>query len=168
MTTLHLKNLAARFDIHVEQFESMYGTYRPTIEIRFEHAMQWRRVCALQHALAAWIEVETPASESWSVVLDDRRGKAYVHLELDRGTPQEAERGMTFLRGLVARLSAASAPTPPPDAMLEEIARTKLRLDTLETRRADHLDFREVSVWAVRAALLAAYEAGRASASADR
>jgi hypothetical protein len=106
MTTLNLKELAADFDLHVEQFENMYGTRRPTLEIHFEHAMQWRRVCALQHALAAWIEVESPASESWSVVLDDRRGKAYVHLELDRGTVGEAERGMTLLRALVGQLKA--------------------------------------------------------------
>jgi hypothetical protein len=41
------------------------------------------------------------------------------------------------------------------------IARDYLRLDTLDTRDDDTLDFRPHSVWSVRAALEAAYEAGR-------
>lgn len=42
------------------------------------------------------------------------------------------------------------------------IAREHLRIDTLETRNHDGLDFHEVAVWSVRAALQAAYDAGRA------
>jgi len=37
----------------------------------------------------------------------------------------------------------------------------------LETRNSDHLDFHEVSVWAVKSALMAAYEAGRQAATQD-
>ncbi len=48
------------------------------------------------------------------------------------------------------------------DQILTEIAQQHLGLDTLETRRADHLDFHEVAVWALRNALLAAYAAGMA------
>ena len=36
----------------------------------------------------------------------------------------------------------------------------RLGFDTLETRNSDRLDFREVAVWQIRAALRAAYEAG--------
>jgi hypothetical protein len=40
------------------------------------------------------------------------------------------------------------------------IAREHLRIETLETRRSDSLDFHDVSVWGVRDALEAAYKAG--------
>jgi Family of unknown function (DUF6900) len=43
---------------------------------------------------------------------------------------------------------------------LEAIARRHLRLVTLETRNSDSLDFHDVSVWGVRAALAEAYKAG--------
>lgn len=43
------------------------------------------------------------------------------------------------------------------------IAREHLRIETLETRHHDRLDFHEVAVWSVRSALQAAYDAGRAS-----
>lgn len=47
---------------------------------------------------------------------------------------------------------------------LAEIAKEHLRIDTLETRRSDSLDFHDVSVWGVRAALEAAFRAGAAAA----
>lgn len=46
---------------------------------------------------------------------------------------------------------------------LEKIAAELLRIETLETRNMDELDFHEVSVWGIKAALEAAYEAGRKS-----
>lgn len=46
-------------------------------------------------------------------------------------------------------------------AMLEEIARRHLGLETLATRNSDRLDFHDMAVWSMRAALEAAYEAGR-------
>ena len=47
------------------------------------------------------------------------------------------------------------------DALLLEIAQRHLFLETLETRNADHLDFHEHAVWAIRSALVAAFDAGR-------
>ena len=44
--------------------------------------------------------------------------------------------------------------------MLEEIAHTQLGIRTLETRNADRLDFHEVAVWRLKAALAKAYDAG--------
>jgi len=49
---------------------------------------------------------------------------------------------------------------------LTAIAREYLGVETLETRRSDSLDFHEVSVWSLEAALAAAFEAGRQAASA--
>ncbi len=51
---------------------------------------------------------------------------------------------------------------------LERIARAKLGIEALETRRSDELDFHEVAVWSIRAALEAAYEAGRAAKENER
>ena len=44
--------------------------------------------------------------------------------------------------------------------LLTEIAKTHLSIETLETRNSDALDFHDVSVWGVEAALEAAYQAG--------
>jgi hypothetical protein len=46
---------------------------------------------------------------------------------------------------------------------VEQIARQHLHVETLERRHRDALDFHEVPVWAIEAALIAAYDAGRAS-----
>jgi hypothetical protein len=46
------------------------------------------------------------------------------------------------------------------DLRLAEIARQHLRIETLETRKRDYLDFHDLSVWAVRTAFFAAYELG--------
>jgi hypothetical protein len=50
------------------------------------------------------------------------------------------------------------------DARLEQIARTTLGVETLETRHSDGLDFHDLAVWTIKDALRAAYEAGQASA----
>ncbi len=50
---------------------------------------------------------------------------------------------------------------PVRDALLRAIAAVELGFSTLETRRHDSLDFREVAVWGAREALERAYEAGR-------
>jgi len=54
--------------------------------------------------------------------------------------------------------------TPQITARLTQIAQTHLGIETLEERLSDSLDFHEVSVWSVRDALQAAFEAGQAAA----
>ncbi len=49
------------------------------------------------------------------------------------------------------------------DGTLEAIANEHLFIETLETRKSDSLDFHEVSVWGVKEALEAAYQAGKES-----
>jgi len=51
--------------------------------------------------------------------------------------------------------------------LLQQIALDHLFIDNLETRNSDRLDFHEVSVWGVKSALMAAYEAGRQAAKQD-
>jgi hypothetical protein len=48
----------------------------------------------------------------------------------------------------------------PIDHLFTEIARDHLGIETLETRKRDSLDLHDVSVWGVKDALLAAYQAG--------
>lgn len=49
------------------------------------------------------------------------------------------------------------------DALILAIAQRRFFLETLETRNSDRLDFHVVAVWAIRDALIEAYEAGRAA-----
>lgn len=51
--------------------------------------------------------------------------------------------------------------------LLQQIALDHLFIDSLETRNSDQLDFHDVSVWAIKSALMAAYEAGRQAATPD-
>ncbi len=53
------------------------------------------------------------------------------------------------------------------EILLQQIALDHLFIDNLETRNSDRLDFHEVSVWGVKSALIAAYEAGRQAAKQD-
>ena len=51
---------------------------------------------------------------------------------------------------------------PAPEALLLEIAQKHFPdFETFETRNSDGLDFHDVAIWAIRAALEDAYEAGR-------
>ncbi len=64
-----------------------------------------------------------------------------------------------------------SKQTPPVnqalETLLQQIALDHLFIETLETRNSDRMDFHEVSVWGIKSALLAAYEAGRQAAKQD-
>jgi hypothetical protein len=50
------------------------------------------------------------------------------------------------------------------DQLFEKIALDHLFIETLTTRNSDRMDFHDVSVWGVKSALMAAYEAGRKDA----
>lgn len=47
---------------------------------------------------------------------------------------------------------------------IARIARDILRIETLETRKSDSLDFHDVAVWSIKEALEAAYRAGQEGA----
>jgi len=49
------------------------------------------------------------------------------------------------------------------DKALAQIANSELYIKTLETSNSDSLDFHELAVWNIKAALEAAYEAGKQS-----
>lgn len=54
------------------------------------------------------------------------------------------------------------------ELLFESIALDHLFIETLQTRHRDSLDFHDVSVWGVKAALEAAFEAGRKAAIANQ
>lgn len=54
------------------------------------------------------------------------------------------------------------------DNALNRIARETLRLETLESRKMDSLDFHEHAVWSIKDALERAYDAGRKAAPLTR
>ena len=58
-------------------------------------------------------------------------------------------------------------PTAQRDALILEIAQRQFRIETLETRNRDRLDFHDVAVWVLRAALEEAFEAGRRAGHAN-
>ena len=63
---------------------------------------------------------------------------------------------------MTAKTAPAKAPS---DALLLEIATKHFFIETLETQNSDRLDFHDVAVWAIRAALKEAYAAGLAAAT---
>jgi len=91
-----------------------------------------------------------------------RRAAEFDHREAN---PGPARGVVVFLewvgQGADAHLAAPAAVLD--GEGLEEIARQFLSIPTLKERRADSLDFHEVSVWSVRDALQAAFEAGKRS-----
>jgi len=60
-------------------------------------------------------------------------------------------------------MTSKTTQTAPAD-LLAGIAKEHLFIETLEERKSDNLDFHEVSVWGIQAALEAAYAAGIAAA----
>jgi hypothetical protein len=57
-------------------------------------------------------------------------------------------------------MTKSNARNSTPETLLAELARKHLFIETLEERKRDCLDFHNVSVWGVQAALEAAYAAG--------
>ncbi len=50
------------------------------------------------------------------------------------------------------------------DQLFQQIALSHLSIDTLKTCHSDPLDFHEVSVWGIKSALQAAFDAGKQAA----
>ena len=62
-------------------------------------------------------------------------------------------------------MTAAPAKAPSEALLLEIAAKHFHSIESLETRNSDRLDFHDVAVWAIRAALVEAYAAGFAAAT---
>jgi hypothetical protein len=81
-------------------------------------------------------------------------------LAKDRAWARDIEH---FVRAHI-RNDYAMPVTDPAIAEAARIARTVLRIKTLERQKSDAADFHELAVWTIEEALVAAYNAGRKSA----
>ena len=62
-------------------------------------------------------------------------------------------------------MAKTAKPAPiAPEALMLDIAKRHFSVETLDTRDSDGLDFHEVAIWSIRAALIEAYAAGLAAA----
>ena len=62
-------------------------------------------------------------------------------------------------------MTATAKPAPAaPEALMLDIAKRHFFVETLETRNSDGLDFHDVAIWSIHAALNEAYAAGLAAA----
>ena len=59
--------------------------------------------------------------------------------------------------------TAATAKAPSEALLLQIATKHFASVETLDTRNSDGLDFHDVAVWSIRAALEAAYAAGQAA-----
>jgi hypothetical protein len=83
--------------------------------------------------------------------------RANVHL--NDGTPNPTTRTQMSNTKTTAKLVTTDL-----DTLLERIAQQHLSIETLATRNRDALDFHDVGVASLKAALKAAYQAGVAAA----
>jgi hypothetical protein len=62
-------------------------------------------------------------------------------------------------------MTKTAKPAPnAPEALMLDIAKRHFFVETLDTRNSDGLDFHDVAVWSIRAALNEAYSTGLAAA----
>jgi hypothetical protein len=62
-------------------------------------------------------------------------------------------------------MTTTAKPTPAaPEALMLDIAKHHFFVETLDTRNSDGLDFHDVAIWSIRAALIEAYAASLAAA----
>ena len=82
----------------------------------------------------------------------------------NRSTPTEPPMPTRRPARSTARPSTPTTPESEVEAVIATIARTRLDLETLESRNQDRLDFQEHSCMAIHEALRAAFEAGKLAA----
>jgi hypothetical protein len=96
------KKLTKAATATVSMGRSEYGTPQPQMELRFPRGTHHRVLTAALHALAADIELATPSTLHWCVQMDAGNESGRVYLELAKGTDDEAERGLSLLRWMLA------------------------------------------------------------------
>ncbi|PZP83296.1 MAG: hypothetical protein DI582_11200 [Azospirillum brasilense] len=92
----------------------------------------------------------------------DTAEKITAHLAeriTDKGWRKHFEQSITAVTG-----KTFTKKQPAKDELFAAIAREHLNIEMLESRNSDSLDFHDVAVWGIQAALEAAFAAGKASA----
>ena len=136
--------------------------------------MLWRTIMKTKHLLllraqnARRIFAAQPPWLAAKVELIER-----LLTEISRVSAEQAESVVIKIldNELRRTLEAFELPEGREEEQLQErltaIAREHLSMETLEERKSDSLDFKEVSVWGVRYALMAAYWLGRSSTTGE-
>jgi hypothetical protein len=82
---------------------------------------------------------------------------------------RQTDESLALLAQIDAAIAKAAETKPSKkDQQIAEIAARILRIETTETRNSDRLDFHECAVWNIRAAMEAAYEAGKREREPER
>lgn len=151
-----------------EQFDEFAGTLLATREwLGKVWEDCWRRAIAHRaHEVDARLCVLVTA-EGRPVVAIDTQGATYARYAAVVPSVVYAPQALTEEAGPLPPMEATwDDATASMRQVLAGIARRHLGMETLDTRQSDRLDFREVSVWGVRDALLFAYSLGFADAAA--
>ena len=114
-----------------------------------------------------WVVSTKDGEHGWVLGVDRRGRDGRVRAYLVQTTDSEEVWNM---KEMFVPEGETPRPQPilAPDALLAQIAKERLGLETLETRKSDSLDFHDLAVWTLRAALQAAYQAGHAAALATK
>ena len=124
-----------------------------------------RHLCGHQRRHPCW-----PSDPDIAFLASQAKHQRLGACPVDQRAPLLLDRQLAFLSLVncqsgagfeVAVGSAAAAAAS--EALLLEIAAKRFHLQTLETRNSDGLDFLDVAVWSIRAALEAAFAAGQAA-----
>lgn len=120
------------------------------------------QVCTYQGARVRILAVDSDPTAAVQVVyLDDPDRDAFALRSELTAEVDPAEAGAAGARADVA---AASLPDAV-EAFIAKVAREELGVETLETRNSDRLDFHDVSVASLKAALTRVFHAGAATGS---
>jgi len=131
-----------------------------TVHLEFRREGDTRTISSANYKLNA---PDKERAKSYAVA--DFKKKGYTDVKAVRATPVKAvkEADVVDPQAQQAQSTASTAPLP---QGLAEIAQ-KMGFETLDSRNSDGLDFKEVSVWAVREALVAAYQLGQQQGEAQ-
>lgn len=151
-----------------------WGFWGTSIQNGYDAELTWDTTCRF---LATHFDL---TAEQARDVLDARFGRHLADdLSFIDGGPETAEAITAHLTNRISdkgwrkhfekSITAETGKTFPRKkaegtaALFTRIAQQHLNVETLATRNSDSLDFHEVSVWGIQAALEAAYEAGKAA-----
>ncbi len=151
-----------------------WGFWGTSIQNGYDAELTWDTACRF---LAKHFDL---TAEQARDVLDARFGRYLADdLSFIEGAPDTAEKIITHLANRISdkgwrkhfekSITDETGKTyttkqPTKDELFAAIAKEHLNIETLETRNSDSLDFHDVSVWGIQAALEAAFAAGKGSA----
>lgn len=94
-----IKQILNEAKFSIELATATYGIPQPTVRVALPKGTPYRHLKAALHTLAAKIELDTPASESWCIeVVQVGNVTGTIVIELVQRTPAEAARAMALIQ----------------------------------------------------------------------